>query len=223
MTRDANLKVRVKSAKGRKLSSTRWLERQLNDPFVREANRLGYRSRAAFKIQEIHEKFNIFQPGQCVLDLGAAPGGWSQIAAQYVNNGQQRGQVLAVDILPINSLSEVDSMQLDIFQEDSLDLIKAKMIKPEADIILSDMAPSTTGHKSTDHLRIIALLENALDITENLLADGGVFVGKVFRGGTESDILKRMKIKFQNVKHIKPKSSRANSTELYVVGLNYRK
>jgi 23S rRNA (uridine2552-2'-O)-methyltransferase len=223
MTRDANLKVRVKSAKGRKLSSTRWLERQLNDPFVREANRLGYRSRAAFKIQEIHEKFNIFQPGQCVLDLGAAPGGWSQIAAQFVNKGQQRGQVLAVDILPINSLSEVDSMQLDIFQEDSLDLIKAKMIKPEADIILSDMAPSTTGHKSTDHLRIIALLENALDITENLLADGGVFVGKVFRGGTESDILKRMKIKFQNVKHIKPKSSRANSTELYVVGLNYRK
>jgi 23S rRNA (uridine2552-2'-O)-methyltransferase len=223
MTRDANLKVRVKSAKGRKLSSTRWLERQLNDPFVREANRLGYRSRAAFKIQEIHEKFNIFQPGQCVLDLGAAPGGWSQIAAQYVNKEQQRGQVLAVDILPINSLSEVDSMQLDIFQEDSLDLIKAKMIKPEADIILSDMAPSTTGHKSTDHLRIIALLENALDITENLLADGGVFVGKVFRGGTESDILKRMKIKFQNVKHIKPKSSRANSTELYVVGLNYRK
>ena len=223
MTRDANLKVRVKSAKGRKLSSTRWLERQLNDPFVREANRLGYRSRAAFKIQEIHEKFNIFQPGQCVLDLGAAPGGWSQIASQYVYKGQQRGQVLAVDILPINSLSEVDSMQLDIFQEDSLDLIKAKMIKPEADIILSDMAPSTTGHKSTDHLRIIALLENALDITDNLLADGGVFVGKVFRGGTESDILKRMKIKFQNVKHIKPKSSRANSTELYVVGLNYRK
>jgi len=223
MTRDANLKVRVKSAKGRKLSSTRWLERQLNDPFVREANRLGYRSRAAFKIQEIHEKFNIFQPGQCVLDLGAAPGGWSQIASQYVYKGQQRGQVLAVDILPINSLSEVDSLQLDIFQEDSLDLIKAKMIKPEADIILSDMAPSTTGHKSTDHLRIIALLENALDITDNLLADGGVFVGKVFRGGTESDILKRMKIKFQNVKHIKPKSSRANSTELYVVGLNYRK
>ena len=223
MTRDANLKVRVKSAKGRKLSSTRWLERQLNDPFVREANRLGYRSRAAFKIQEIHEKFNIFQPGQCVLDLGAAPGGWSQIASQYVYKGQQRGQVLAVDILPINSLSEVDSLQLDIFQEDSLDLIKAKMIKPEADVILSDMAPSTTGHKSTDHLRIIALLENALDITENLLADGGVFVGKVFRGGTESDILKRMKIKFQNVKHIKPKSSRANSTELYVVGLNYRK
>jgi len=223
MTRAANLKVRVKSAKGRKLSSTRWLERQLNDPFVREANRLGYRSRAAFKIQEIHEKFNIFQPGQCVLDLGAAPGGWSQIASQYVYKGQQRGQVLAVDILPINSLSEVDSLQLDIFQEDSLDLIKAKMIKPEADIILSDMAPSTTGHKSTDHLRIIALLENALDITDNLLADGGVFVGKVFRGGTESDILKRMKIKFQNVKHIKPKSSRANSTELYVVGLNYRK
>jgi len=223
MTRDANLKVRVKSAKGRKLSSTRWLERQLNDPFVREANRLGYRSRAAFKIQEIHEKFNIFQPGQCVLDLGAAPGGWSQIASQYVYKGQQRGQVLAVDILPINSLSEVDSLQLDIFQEDSLDLIKAKMIKPEADIILSDMAPSTTGHKSTDHLRIIALLENALDITDNLLADGGVFVGKVFRGGTESDILKRMKIKFQNVKHIKPKSSRANSTELYVVGLNYSK
>ena len=223
MTRDANLKVRVKSAKGRKLSSTRWLERQLNDPFVREANRLGYRSRAAFKIQEIHEKFNIFQPGQCVLDLGAAPGGWSQIASQYVYKGQQRGQVLAVDILPINSLSEVDSLQLDIFQEDSLDLIKAKMIKPEADVILSDMAPSTTGHKSTDHLRIIALLENALDITDNLLADGGVFVGKVFRGGTESDILKRMKIKFQNVKHIKPKSSRANSTELYVVGLNYRK
>lgn len=223
MTRDANLKVRVKSAKGRKLSSTRWLERQLNDPFVREANRLGFRSRAAFKILEIHEKFNIFQPGQCVLDLGAAPGGWSQIAAKYVNSGQQLGQVLAVDILPIDSLSQVESLQLDIFQEDSLDLIREKLVKPEADIILSDMAPSTTGHKSTDHLRIIALLENALDVTENLLSDGGIFVGKVFRGGTENDILNRMKIKFQNVKHIKPKSSRANSTELYVVGLNYKK
>ncbi len=223
MTRDANLKVRVKSAKGRKLSSTRWLERQLNDPFVREANRLGFRSRAAFKILEIHEKFNIFQPGQCVLDLGAAPGGWSQIAAKYVNSGQQLGQVLAVDILPIDSLSQVESLQLDIFQEDSLDLIREKLVKPEADIILSDMAPSTTGHKSTDHLRIIALLENALDVTENLLSDGGIFVGKVFRGGTENDILNRMKIKFQIVKHIKPKSSRANSTELYVVGLNYKK
>jgi 23S rRNA (uridine2552-2'-O)-methyltransferase len=223
MTRDPNLKVRVKSAKGRKISSTRWLERQLNDPYVHEANRLGYRSRAAFKIQEINEKYNIFKEGQCVLDLGAAPGGWSQIAAQYVNENSQSGQVLAVDILPIDSLSGVTSLQLDVYDENIIQILKDNLKKPKADLVLSDMAPSTTGHKSTDHLRIISLLENALDIAEEILEEGGVFVGKVFRGGTESDILNRMKKNFEKVRHVKPKSSRSNSSELYVLGLNYRK
>ena len=166
MTRDANLKVRVKSAKGRKLSSTRWLERQLNDPYVREANRLGYRSRAAFKILEIDDKFKIFKPGQCILDLGAAPGGWSQVVANIVNSQSTSGQVLAIDILPIDALSGVKAMKLDIFEENAISLIKKQMIKPSADVILSDMAPSTTGHKATDHLRIVALLESALDIVD---------------------------------------------------------
>ena len=177
MTRDANLKVRVKSAKGRKLSSTRWLERQLNDPYVREANRLGYRSRAAFKILEIDDKFKIFKPGQCILDLGAAPGGWSQVVANIVNSKSPSGQVLAIDILPIDALSGVKVMKLDIFEENAISLIKEQMIKPSADVILSDMAPSTTGHKATDHLRIVALLESALDIVDNLLSEGGTFIG----------------------------------------------
>mgnify|MGYP001380648409 FL=1 len=223
MTRDANLKVRVKSAKGRKLSSTRWLERQLNDPYVREANRLGYRSRAAFKILEIDEKFKIFKPGQCIIDLGAAPGGWSQVVAKIVNHKSDNGQVLAIDILPIDALPDVKALKLDIYDEDAVELIQEKMIKPKADIILSDMAPSTTGHKATDHLRIVALLESALDVVDDLLSVGGTFVGKVFRGGTENQILNRMKKDFQLVKHIKPQSSRSNSSELYVVGINYRK
>jgi 23S rRNA (uridine2552-2'-O)-methyltransferase len=223
MTRGANLKVRVKSAKGRKLSSTRWLERQLNDPYVHEANRLGYRSRAAFKILEIHEKYNIFKHGQCVLDLGAAPGGWSQIASKLVNENNDNGQVLALDILPIDSLPGVTSLTVDIYDENIIQILKDNLKKPKVDLVLSDMAPSTTGHKSTDHLRIISLLENALDIAEEVLDEGGCFIGKVFRGGTESDILNRMKKNFESVKHVKPKSSRSNSTELYVIGLNFRK
>jgi 23S rRNA (uridine2552-2'-O)-methyltransferase len=195
----------------------------LNDPYVREANRLGYRSRAAFKILEIDDKFKIFKPGQCILDLGAAPGGWSQVIANIVNTKSKSGQVLAIDILPIDALSGVKSMKLDIYEENAINLIKNEMIKPRADIILSDMAPSTTGHKATDHLRIVALLESALDIVDDLLSEGGNFIGKVFRGGTENQILTRMKRDFQVVKHIKPQSSRSNSSELYVVGINYRK
>tara|TARA_B100001758_G_C18186107_1_gene492073 strand:- start:203 stop:802 length:600 start_codon:yes stop_codon:yes gene_type:complete len=199
------------------------LERQLNDPYVREANRLGYRSRAAFKILEIDDKFKIFKPGQCILDLGAAPGGWSQVVANIVSSQSNSGQVLAIDILPIDAISGVKAMKLDIFEENAINLIKEEMIKPSADVILSDMAPSTTGHKATDHLRIVALLESALDIVDNLLSEGGTFIGKVFRGGTENQILNRMKRDFQLVKHIKPQSSRSNSSELYVVGINYRK
>tara|TARA_Y200000002_G_C22454635_1_gene567806 strand:+ start:188 stop:775 length:588 start_codon:yes stop_codon:yes gene_type:complete len=195
----------------------------LNDPYVREANRLGYRSRAAFKILEIEDKFKIFKPGQCILDLGAAPGGWSQVVAKIVNNNSKSGQVLAIDILPIDALYGVKAMKFDINEENAIDLIKEEMIKTRADVILSDMAPSTTGHKATDHLRIVALLESALDIVDNLLSEGGTFIGKVFRGGTENQILNRMKRDFQLVKHIKPQSSRSNSSELYVVGINYRK
>tara|TARA_Y100000590_G_scaffold348397_2_gene399399 strand:+ start:8117 stop:8788 length:672 start_codon:yes stop_codon:yes gene_type:complete len=223
MNRNASLKVKVKSAKGRKLSSSRWLERQLNDPYVQEANRLGYRSRAAFKIIEINEKYKIFKKGQCVIDLGAAPGGWSQIAADKVNGDNASGQVLAIDILPIDSLAGVTPLQLDIYNENIVDAIKANLKKKNADVVLSDMAPSTTGHKDTDHLRIVSLLEHALDISEEILENGGTFLGKVFRGGTEKEILNRMKKNFQIVKHIKPKSSRADSTELYVIGLNYKK
>ncbi|MEC8315501.1 MAG: RlmE family RNA methyltransferase, partial [Pseudomonadota bacterium] len=151
------------------------------------------------------------------------PGGWSQVVANIVNSQSNSGQVLAIDILPIDALSGVKAMKLDIFEENAINLIKEEMIKPSADVILSDMAPSTTGHKATDHLRIVALLESALDIVDNLLSEGGTFIGKVFRGGTENQILNRMKRDFQLVKHIKPQSSRSNSSELYVVGINYRK
>ena len=211
-------RVRVKSAKRRKESSRRWLERQLNDPFVREAKAKGYRSRAAFKLAELDDKFHILKPGARVLDLGAAPGGWSQLAAQHVG---PRGAVVAADILEIAPLPGVTVLQLDLSEAKSLARIQEVLGGP-ADVVLSDMAASTTGHRATDHLRTTALLEAALEIAEAVLKPGGAFVGKAFQGGATGELLARIKKMFREVKHVKPRASRAESVELYLVALGFR-
>lgn len=210
--------VRVKKAKGRKDSSRRWIERQLNDPYVREAKAKGYRSRAAFKLIELDDKFHFLKPGARVLDLGAAPGGWSQVAAKRV---AAKGAVVAADILEIAPLPGVTVLQRDVSEPSAWAALVAVLDGP-ADVVLSDMAASTTGHRATDHLRTVALMEAALDIAEAVLKPGGVFIGKVFQGGATSELLPRIKKSFREVKHVKPRASRPESVELYLVALGYR-
>ena len=206
----------VKSAKGRKNSSTAWLKRQLNDPYVREAERLGYRSRAAFKLLELNEKLNFLRSDTLVIDLGSAPGGWTQVA-------QQKGaQVIALDLLPMDPVPETTFIQMDFSDDDAPDKLLAAMNGRQADAVLSDIAPNTTGHKATDHLRIIALAEMAYDFAAQVLAPGGTFVCKVFQGGAQDSLLKQLKADFKTVKHIKPPASRKDSSELYVVGLGFK-
>jgi 23S rRNA (uridine2552-2'-O)-methyltransferase len=219
------LKTRVKTARGRSTSSTRWLQRQLNDPFVAEARRLGYRSRAAFKLIEIDDKYKLLRPGAAVVDLGAAPGGWSQIAADRIGSTQDKGgktgKAVAIDILDFEPIAGVDELILDFLDPTAPEKLK-EMLGGEADIVLSDMAPNTTGHKQTDHLRIVALVEAALDFACEVLAPGGAFVAKVWSGGTEGELLAAMKRDFETVRHFKPKSSRAESAEVYVVATGFR-
>ncbi|MFL6690726.1 MAG: RlmE family RNA methyltransferase [Alphaproteobacteria bacterium] len=210
--------VRLNKSQGRKDSSRRWLERQLNDPFVRDAKAKGYRSRAAFKLAELDDRFRILNPGGRVLDLGAAPGGWSQVAAKRVG---AKGVVIAADILEIAPLPGVRIFRADIGDPESLAMLK-EALGGEADAVLSDMAAPTTGHRATDHLRTMALLEAALDIAEAVLKPGGAFVGKVFQGGATAELLARIKKMFREVKHVKPRASRAESVELYLVALGYR-
>ena len=207
--------VRVKTARGRKMSSTLWLQRQLNDPFVREAQRLGYRSRAAFKLLELDDRYGFLKKGARVVDLGAAPGGWSQIAKDRVGNS---GSVVALDLASIQPLPGVDIIEVDFFSEQSQALIVSK-IGTEVDVVLSDMAAPSTGHTSTDHLRIMSLAEAAYDFARPLLAKGGTFVTKVFQGGTDRDLLKILKRDFATVRHAKPKSSRVESAEMYMVAM----
>ncbi|HEX3651217.1 MAG TPA: RlmE family RNA methyltransferase [Rhizomicrobium sp.] len=211
-------RVRVKKAKGRKESSRRWIERQLNDPFVREAKAKGYRSRAAFKLVELDDKFHFLKPGARVLDLGAAPGGWSQVAAKRCG---PNGAVVAADILEIASLTGVTLLKLDLSEAGALAALEQALGRP-ADVVLSDMAASTTGHRATDHLRTTALLETALDIAAAVLKPGGTFVGKAFQGGATGEILPHIKKMFREVKHVKPRASRAESVELYLVATGYR-
>ena len=211
------LSVTVKTARKRKLSSTRWLQRQLNDPYVLESKRLGYRSRAAFKILEIIEKFNIIKKHHRVVDLGAAPGGWTQVAADIVG---PRGYVLGLDILEMDAIPNADVYVRDIFAEDTLSFIQ-QTLGGKADVVLSDMSPSTTGHRSTDHIRIIALVEAALDVAFPVLKPGGTFVAKVFQGGADQELLKLVKERFQSVKHFKPESSRKDSPETYLIAQKF--
>ena len=212
------VRVRVKNAKARKLSSQRWLERQLNDPYVRAAKQEGFRSRAAFKLVELDDKYRFLKKGARVLDLGAAPGGWSQVAARRVG---ERGRIVAADILEIEPLADVIVLQCDLLDPETPERLKAALDGP-ADIVLTDMAAATTGHRATDHLRTVALFEAALDVAEDVLKPGGVFVGKVFQGGASGELLARVKKLFREVKHVKPPASRAESVELYLVATGFR-
>ena len=210
------LTTRLKTAKKRTIGSQRWLERQLNDPYVRAAQQQGLRSRAAFKLIELDEKHKLLRPGMRVVDLGAAPGGWTQVAVQ---KGGVR--VVALDLLPMDPLPGAIILQGD-FQDPAAEQAVLAALDGPADLVLSDMAPNTTGHNATDHLRIIGLAELALDFALKVLAPGGGFVAKVFQGGTERGLLDQMKRSFATVKHGKPPASRKDSAELYVVATGFR-
>lgn len=216
------LTVRLKTARKRSASSQRWLERQLNDPYVAAAKREGWRSRAAFKLIEIDDKYRLLKPGHRVVDLGAAPGGWTQVAALRVKSVEGRGQVIGIDYLPVETIPGATILQLDFLDEDAPDKLKALLRDGGADIVLSDMAAPTTGHASTDHLRIIALAEVAAQFATEVLAPGGAFLAKVFQGGTERTLLDLLKRDFAIVRHVKPKASRSDSAELYVLATGFR-
>ena len=214
------LKVRVKTGKGRKLSSKLWLERQLNDPYVARAKREGMRSRAAFKLMEIDDKARFLKKGGRVIDLGAAPGGWSQVAAKRVRAPEQ-GRVVGIDLLDIDPLPGVEFIQLDFLDPAAPDKLKAMLGGP-ADVVLSDMAANATGHRKTDHIKIVALVEAAAEFAREVLAPGGVFLAKVIQGGTEASLLADLKRDFAVVKHVKPLASRADSAELYLLATGFR-
>jgi 23S rRNA (uridine2552-2'-O)-methyltransferase len=216
-----DLKVRVKSGKGRSLSSKQWLERQLNDPYVARARREGLRGRAAYKLIEIDDKHRLLKPGARVVDLGAAPGGWSQVAAKRVGLAQGRGRVVAIDLLEMAPIAGVDFVRCDFLDPRAPDEIKALLGGP-ADVVLSDMAANATGHRKTDHLRIMALAEAAAEFAREVLAPGGAFLCKVLQGGTEGTLLVALKRDFAAVKHVKPAASRADSAELYLLATGFR-
>jgi 23S rRNA (uridine2552-2'-O)-methyltransferase len=215
------LKVRVRSARKRSLASTLWLERQLNDPYVAQARREGYRSRAAFKLIEIDEKYQLLKPGQRIVDLGAAPGGWSQVAAARVGAREGRGRVMAIDLLEMDPIDGVEFRRLDFHHPEAPARLREWLGGP-ADGVLSDMAANATGHRKTDQLRIIGLVELAAEFAGEVLAPGGFFLAKVLQGGAESELLARLKRAFAAVRHLKPKASRADSAELYVLATGFR-
>lgn len=220
--RGAQKTVRVKTRNKRSISSARWLERQLNDPYVAAAKTDGYRSRAAYKLIQINEELDFLRPGQKVIDLGAAPGGWTQIAVDIVRPSQTGGRVVAIDYLNMVDVPDSTFIQMDFMDNDAPDrLIEA--IGGTADVVLSDMAPPTMGHKKTDHLRVMGLVEAAYEFAVEILTPGGIFLSKVFMGGTEKDLLNALKRDFTKVKHIKPHASRADSSEMYVVGIGFRR
>jgi 23S rRNA (uridine2552-2'-O)-methyltransferase len=214
---ERELKVRVKD-KRKSQSSRTWLERQLNDPYVVRAKREGFRSRAAFKLIEIDDKHHLLKSGARVADLGAAPGGWSQVAAKRVG---ARGRVVGIDILAMDEIPGVEFAQIDFLDPAAPDKLKAMLGGP-ADVVLSDMAANATGHRPTDHLKIMALVETAAEFAREVLKDGGSFLAKVIQGGTESALLAALKRDFATVKHVKPAASRADSAELYVLATGFR-
>ena len=212
-----SLKVRVKTAKRRKISSTRWLQRQLNDPYVIKAQAKGYRSRAAFKLLQLDAKLTLMKSGDRVIDLGAAPGGWTQVALQKVG---PKGRVVGIDLQEIEEIPGADLIQMDFYDAEAPALLK-KLLGGEADLVMSGMAAASIGHAQTDHLRIMALAETALAFALEVLAPKGKFVAKVLQGGTEKDLLVRLRENFDKVRHIKPEASRADSAEMYVVATNF--
>jgi 23S rRNA (uridine2552-2'-O)-methyltransferase len=212
-------RVHVNTARRRSAASTRWLERQFNDPYVAAAKQKGYRSRAAFKLKELDAKFHLLKRGAKVLDLGAAPGGWSQVAAERLGS---EGRIVAADILEMEPIAGVEFLRCDLLDHAAPEKLMAALGGP-ADLVLSDMAAPTTGHRATDHIRTLALFEAALDLAEEVLKPGGAFVGKVFQGGTANALLARVKLRFAEVKHVKPPASRKESVELYMVALGFKK
>ncbi len=220
-----DLKVKVKSARGRKLSSTRWLERQLNDPYVRRAKAEGYRGRAAFKILELDDKYGFLKPGARVVDLGCAPGGWCQVAVQRVNalgdKPGPQGFVLGIDLQEVEPIPGAELHQLDFMEEGADDKVKA-WLGGRADVVMSDMAAASSGHKQTDHLRIVALCEAAAELAFDVLEPGGTFVAKVLAGGAESGLQTLLKQRFEKVANVKPPASRSDSSEKFVVATGFR-
>ena len=212
--------AKLRSKKIRKLSSRRWLLRQLNDPYVHAAKDQGYRSRAAFKLIEIDEAHSILKPGQTAVDLGAAPGGWSQVLVEKLRP-KKVNQIVAIDLLQMDPVQHVTFTQLDFTEPEAPELLKQQLDGP-ADIVVSDIAPVTTGHRQTDHLRILAVVEAALYFAEEILKPGGTFLAKVFQGGTESSLLAHMKEIFTKVQHVKPNASRKESPEIYVLATGFR-
>ena len=212
----SGLKTRVKTARGRKLSSTRWLQRQLNDPYVEKAKAAGYRSRAAFKLLELDERFGVLKKGARIADLGAAPGGWIQVALE-----KGASKVVGVDLLEIEPIAGAELLVGDFTDEETVARVKGAL-GGGADVVLSDMAANTTGHKGTDHMRVVALVDAAADFAEDVLAPGGAFVAKVFQGGAEGDLLERLKLRFAHVRHAKPPASRKGSPETYLVATGFR-
>ena len=218
------LSVNVKTAKGRRSSSTRWLQRQLNDPYVAEAHRCGYRSRAAFKLIELDDRFHIFDNGYQIVDLGAAPGGWCQVAAERCNalgNDGKIGRVIGLDLKEIESIPGAEFLQGDFFEREVIKQLLSIMQGP-VDVVLSDMAAAASGHAATDHIRVIDLLEASIDFANQVLKPGGTFVGKVLKGGTENNLLARLKRDFKFVRHAKPPASRSDSAESYVIAQSFR-
>jgi 23S rRNA (uridine2552-2'-O)-methyltransferase len=216
-----SLKTRVKTARKRSLSSTLWLERQLNDPFVAQAKRDGWRSRAAYKLIEIDDRYKLLRPGMRVVDLGAAPGGWLQVVAKRVKSAEGKGKVVGIDLLDIEPIPGVTFERMD-FLDGAAPARLVALIDGPADAVLSDMAANATGHRQTDHLKIVALAELAADFACEILAPGGLFLAKVLQGGTENALLARLKKDFAVVRHVKPAASRADSAELYVLATGFR-
>ena len=214
--------VRLKSARKHTPSSQRWLERQLNDPYVTASKRDGMRSRAAYKLSEIDDKYRLLKPGAVVVDLGAAPGGWSQIAAERVQSIGGKGQVVAIDYLAMEPLAGVELLELDFTAEGAEEKLKSLLRDGRADVVLSDMAAPTTGHTRTDNLRIMGLAEAAAYFACDVLRPGGTFIAKVLQGGTERELLDLLKKRFATVRHVKPPASRSDSAELYVVASGFR-
>jgi 23S rRNA (uridine2552-2'-O)-methyltransferase len=215
------LKTRVKMTRKRTPASARWLERQLNDPYVAQARREGYRSRAAYKLIEIDDKYKMLKRGERIVDLGAAPGGWSQVAAARVGSHEGRGRVLAIDLLALDPIEGVEFRQMDFHDRKAPDQLR-EWLGSLADGVLSDMAANATGHRKTDQLRIIGLVELAADFASEVLAPGGFFLAKVLQGGAEGELLARLKREFATVRHVKPKASRADSAELYLLATGFR-
>jgi 23S rRNA (uridine2552-2'-O)-methyltransferase len=215
------LKTRVKTARKRSLSSTLWLERQLNDPFVARARLEGFRSRAAYKLIEIDDKYRLFKPGGRIVDLGAAPGGWAQVEAERVKAREGKGRVIGIDLLEIEPVAGVEFRVMD-FHDPNAPAALREWLDGPADGVMSDMAANATGHRKTDHLRIVGLAELAVDFACEVLSPGGFFLAKMFQGGAEGDVLARLKRDFSAVRHLKPKASRADSAEMYVLATGFR-